>query len=427
MEFYGKINKNRTAVCRDSQNKNTNFADSRSKLQIFMARYKITNARIVTYDQIISGELCIDGDKIAGINIPFEADFTIDAGGCYVSPGFVDIHTHGGFGHDYMDCTEDAFTVVPQKIMAYGTTSVVPTFASGSSQELFDSIRTYEKCKHLPQKGANVLGLHLEGPYFSPAKAGAQDPGYIRNPDKAEYMRFLEETDGIIRWSAAPELPGALEFGRDMVRAGVLPAIAHSDATYEQVLPAFDAGFTLMTHLYNGMSSITKVNSYRFAGVLESAFLIDGMDVEIIADGRHLPASLLRFVTKFKPVDKIALITDSIRGAGSKDGEYSSLGSLKNGQKVIIEDQVAKALDKSHFAGSVATSDRLVRNMINLVGCSVVDAVRMAATVPARLSKASSKGIIKPGYDADIVIFDENVNIKKTIIGGEVRYSADAE
>lgn len=388
-----------------------------------MARFKITNARIVTWDQIVSGELCIEDGKIAGINIPFESDYTIDAEGCYVAPGFIDIHTHGGFGHDYMDCTEEAFTEVPQRVMEHGTTSLVPTLLSADPAELIDSIRVYEQCKHKPRKGANILGLHLEGPYFSAEQCGAQDPRYLKNPDKSEYMRFLEETDDILRWSAAPELPGALEFGRDMERAGILPAIAHSNATYDEVLAAFDAGFTHATHLYSGMSSIRRINAYRHAGVVESAYLIDGMSVEIIADGRHLPASLLQFVTKFKPVDMIALCTDSMRGAGAKDGEYTILGSLSKGQKVIVEDQVAKLLDRSCFAGSVATSDRLVRTMVTMAGSSVVHAVRMASTVPARLSKAYTKGQIKPGFDADLVIFDENINVRKTIIGGTEVYS----
>lgn len=388
-----------------------------------MARYRITNARIVTSDQIVSGSLCVDGDKIAGIDVPFEADYTVDAGGCYVAPGFIDIHTHGGFGHDYMDCTEEAFAEVPQKVLAHGTTSLVPTLLSADPEELMESVRVYERFKHRPHRGANILGLHLEGPYFSAEQAGAQDPRYLKNPDEKEYLRFLEETDDILRWSAAPELPGALEFGRNMAKSGVLPSIAHSNAIYDEVLAAFDAGYTMVTHLYSGMSTIKRVNSYRFPGVLESAYLIDGMNVEIIADGRHLPASLLQYVVKFKPTDKIALCTDSMRGAGAKDGEYTILGSLKKGQKVIVEDQVAKLLDRSCFAGSVATSDRLVRTMITMAGCSVVQAVRMASAVPARLSKADNKGLIKAGYDADLVIFDENVKIKKTIVGGEVVFN----
>lgn len=389
-----------------------------------MEKVKITNAKIVTYDQLISGDLCIEDGKIAGINIPFEADVTIDAGNNYVAPGFVEIHSHGGFGHDYMDCTDEAYLVAPVKHMEHGTTSLLPTLLSADSDELYEAIKAYERAKHLPQKGAQLLGLHLEGPYFSAAQCGAQDPKYLRKPNKKEYMKFLEATDDIRRWSAAPELDGALEFGRDMVKNGVLPAVAHSDATYEQVLKAFDAGFTHITHLYSGMSTVHRINAYRYAGVVESAYLIDDMTVEIIADGKHLPASLLQFVTKFKPYDKIALCTDSVRGAGAKDGETTILGSLTKGQEVIIEDQVAKLKDRTCFAGSIATSDRLVRTMINLAGCSVVQAVRMASTSPARICNLAGKGLIKEGYDADIVIFDSDVKILKTIIAGKVTYSA---
>lgn len=388
-----------------------------------MSKLQIKNAKIVTYDQIVSGDLCVEDGKIVGINIPFEADEIIDAQNNYVAPGFIDIHTHGGFGHDYMDCTEEAFKVAPEEHMKHGTTSMLVTLLSADSDELYNAILTYERVKHLPRNGAQFLGLHLEGPYFSAAQCGAQDTKYLRNPDKKEYMKFLEATDDIRRWSAAPELDGALEFGREMVKHGILPSIAHTDATYEQVLKAFDVGFTHITHLYSSMSTIHRINAYRHAGVLESAFLIDDMTVEIIADGKHLPASLLQFVTKFKPIDKIALCTDSVRGAGYKDGQTTILGSLTNGQEVIIEDQVAKLKDRTSFAGSIATTDRLVRTMINLAGSSVVQAVRMASTTPAKICGFPNKGQIKVGLDADLVIFDNDVTIQKTIIGGKVTYS----
>lgn len=389
-----------------------------------MKTLQIKNARIVTYDQIVKGDLNIADGKIVGINTPFNADETIDAGGNYVAPGFVDIHTHGGFGYDYMDCTEKAFKVAPEKHMEHGTTSMLVTLLSADSEELYNAILTYEKVKHQPRNGAQFLGLHLEGPYFSAAQCGAQDTKYLRNPDKKEYMKFLDATDDIRRWSAAPELDGALEFGREMVKHGILPSIAHTDASYDDVLRAFDVGFTHMTHLYSSMSTIHRVNAYRVCGVLEAAYLIDDMTVEIIADGKHLPAPLLQYVTKFKPIDKIALCTDSIRGAGYKDGQTTILGSLTNGVEVDIDDGVAKLKDRSSFAGSIATTDRLVRTMINLAGSSVVHAVRMASTVPAKICGFPNKGQIKVGCDADIVIFDEDVNIKKTIIGGKVTYTA---
>jgi N-acetylglucosamine-6-phosphate deacetylase len=220
----------------------------------------------------------------------------------------------------------------------------------------------------------------------------------------------------------APELPGALEFARVLKERGIVTAVAHSDAIYEEVVEAFDAGFSLATHLYSGMSSITRRNAYRFAGVVEAAYLIDDMDVEIIADGVHLPKSLLQFVYKFKGPDRTALCTDSMRGAGMPDGE-SILGSLEKGQKVIIEDGVAKLPDRTAFAGSVATTDRLVRTMVQLAEVPLVDAVKMMTLTPARIMKIDgAKGSIEVGKDADFVIFGENIDVSHTIIEGKVIY-----
>lgn len=386
---------------------------------------RIDNARIVLFDRIVRGSLAVCDGKIVGVNPPsFEADTVIDAEGKYLAPGFIDLHSHGGFGHDYMDCTDEAFLVPPKKHMEHGTTCLLITLLSADTNELYEAIKTYERVKHMQKDGAIIGGLHLEGPYFAASQCGAQDTKYLRDPDPNEYMKFLEATDDIKRWSAAPELKGALEFGRQMVKNGVLPSIAHTDATYEQVLKAYDVGYTHITHLYSSMSTVHRINAYRHAGVLESAYLIDDMTVEIIADGKHLPASLLQFVTKFKSIDRIALCTDCIRGAGLSDGDTTILGSLENGQEVIIDDGVAKLKDHSSFAGSIATCDRLVRTMITLAGCSVVQASRMASTTPAKIAGFKNKGEIKEGYDADLVIFDEDVNIAKTIIGGKVTYSA---
>jgi N-acetylglucosamine-6-phosphate deacetylase len=230
----------------------------------------------------------------------------------------------------------------------------------------------------------------------------------------------MAASDDIVRWSLAPELPGALQFAKVLRERNILTAVAHSDAIYEEVLDAYDAGFTLATHLYSGMSTITRRNAFRYAGVVEAAYLIDGMDVEIIADGVHLPKSLLQFVYKFKGPDRTALCTDSMRGAGMPDGE-SILGSLEKGQRVIIEDGVAKLPDRTAFAGSVATTDRLVRTMIQVAGVPLVEAVRMMTLTPARIMRLDQhKGSISKGKDADLVLFDENINVSHTIVEGDV-------
>jgi len=387
-------------------------------------RLKIFNGQIITPSGIIKGgTILVDDDKITAItagNIDVPGAVEIGAGGKYISPGFIDIHIHGGGGHDFMDNTVDAFLTIANTHAKYGTTAMLPTTLTSSREDLLETLRIYEIAAKRNSSGSQFIGMHLEGPYFALNQCGAQDPRYIRDPDPAEYMEILSGTSAIKRWSAAPELKGANEFGKYVTGKGVLAAIAHTDAVYEEVLEAFGHGYTLATHLYSGMSGVTRRNAFRYAGVIESAYLIDEMDVEIIADGVHLPPPLLKLVYKIKGPQKIALITDAMRAAAMPPGK-SILGSLKNGIKVIIEDDVAKLSDRSCFAGSVATADRLVRNMITLADVPLLEAVRMATITPARIMKIDdNKGSLLAGKDADIIIFDENINVEMTMIKGKI-------
>ncbi len=387
-------------------------------------RLKIYNGRVITpYRLVENGTVLIDNGKIVRVcngDIDFPGAQTIDAQNNYVSPGFIDIHTHGGGGHDFMDGTVEAFLGAAQMHALHGTTALVPTTLTAETEDLLQTFSVYSQAKKENTKGAQFLGLHLEGPYFSMNQKGAQDPRYIRLPKKGEYEAILNHSDDIIRWSAAPELEGAMEFGREMVRRGILPAIAHTDATSDEVAEALENGFTHLTHLYSGMSGVMRRNAFRYAGVIESAFLFDQLTVEIIADGVHLPASLLQLIYKHKGPSRIALVTDSMRAAGMGSGE-SILGSLKDGLKVIIEDGVAKLPDRTAFAGSVATADLLVRNMIKMVGIPLLHAVQMITTTPAQICRIEyRKGSLTTGKDADVVIFDDNIQIKTTIINGLV-------
>jgi N-acetylglucosamine-6-phosphate deacetylase len=385
----------------------------------------IKNAHIIRADHIETG--CVAYERGILTEPPkdiSESKFNevIDAHGFYLAPGFIDIHSHGGGGHDFLDATPEAFVGAAETHAQHGTTTLIPTATSGTFDETLLMIKTFESARTENYNGADMPGLHLEGPYFSLKQCGAQDPKLIRPPVSEEYLRILDSTDLILRWSAAPELPGAFDFAKACVQYGVIPAIGHSDANYETVCEAFDWGFTHITHLYSCMSTVHRINAYRYAGIVESAYLINGMTVEVIADGVHLPKPLLQMVYRFIGPDRTALVTDSMRAAGMPDGD-SILGSLKNGMPVIVEDGVAKLTDRLAFAGSVATFDRLVRTMVKTAEIPLIDAVKMATSTPARIMKLNDRGTLEFGKRADIVLFDNDINVKLTVVGGKTVFS----
>jgi N-acetylglucosamine-6-phosphate deacetylase len=391
-------------------------------------KLKISNGIIITpYRYIRGGTVVIENGSILGIhegNVDVPGATEIDAKGNYIAPGFIDLHIHGGGGHDFMDGTEEAFLEIAKIHAKYGTTAMVPTTLTSEKEDLLKTLDNYEKAHSRNSEGASFLGMHLEGPYFAMSQRGAQDPRYIRNPDPQEYREVLAYSKSVTRWSAAPELPGAIEFAHYLGSKGILAALAHTDAVYEEVLEGFENGYTLATHLYSGMSGVTRRNAYRYAGAVESAFIIDEMDVEIIADGIHLPPPLLKLVYKIKGPERTALITDSMRAAGMPEGE-SVLGPLATGLKVIVENGVAKLPDRTAFAGSVATTDRLVRNMIQLADVPLLHAIQMITSTPARIMGVQDrKGSLMVGKDADIVLFDDNITIKTTLVGGNVIFNS---
>ncbi len=391
-------------------------------------KLKIINGRVITSQRIIehAGILIEDGviKEINDKKITSKSDVTIDAKGNYISPGFIDIHVHGGGGSDFMDGTVKDFLTIAETHLQHGTTAMVPTTLTAEKEDLLEILSVYGHAHTQNKKGAQFLGVHIEGPYFSINQKGAQDARYIRKPDKKEYSEIIQKFGNIIaRWSAAPELEGACEFGNYLSAHNILPAIAHTDAVYEDVIKAFENGYTLATHFYSAMSGVTRRNAYRYAGVIESVYLLDAIDVEIIADGVHLPEPLLKLIYKIKGAGRIALITDAMRAAGTQSTE-SILGSKKNGMKVLIEDGVAKLPDRSSFAGSVATTDRLIRTMIHIAEVPLPEAVRMMTLTPARIMKIENrKGSIAAGKDADLIIFDDDINIQSAIVGGNVLYN----
>ena len=382
----------------------------------------ITNANIIFPDEIRRGDILVEGEAIAAVRphgAPPEGRVA-DARGLYLSPGFIDIHTHGAAGVEFSDTDAGGFYRACRAHLEHGTTTIVPTTLSGSREGLMEFIRFFNTLDLRPAGGPEIAGLHLEGPYFADAQRGAQNPAFLRNPDPEEYEAVLAATDRIRRWSFAVELEGAGRFLRRLCEEGVVASLAHSDATCAQVEQAHRDGLAALTHFYSGMASVRRIDAYRVAGAVEAGYLIDDLYCEVIADGRHLPAELLRLIYKVKGADRICLVTDSMRAACMPEGEYE-LGGLP----CIVEDGVAKLADRTAFAGSVATTDRLVRTFRDMTGAPLAECVRAATLTPARLMGLDArKGRIGPGMDADLLLFDENISIRRVFTRGQEVFAA---
>lgn len=314
-----------------------------------------------------------------------------------------------------MDGTVDDVVTAAKAHLKFGTTSLVPTTITSSCETTIKTIDNV--CKAKEEKGIpHVLGVHIEGPYIALSQAGAQDTRFIISPIKEDYERIVNHKKGMVKkWTYAPELSGNDEFCDFLIKNNVIPSIGHSDAKYNDVLNAYNMGVRNLTHFYSAMSTITREMGYRIPGIIEAGYILSDMNVEVIADGSHLPVELLKMIYMIKGPDKICLVTDAMRGATMPDGE-SVIGSLSNGVKCIIEDGIAKMPDRTCFAGSVATADRLIRTFYKGVGVDIVNAVKMMTKTPARILGEENKGMLKEGYDADIVLFDDDINIKKVIV-----------
>lgn len=382
------------------------------------------NARIITPTGIEDGEVLVDGTRIAevvfGGTIEVEADRVVDVKGRYLSPGFIDIHTHGAGGADFMDGTLEDIYQACHTHMKHGTTSIMPTTITSTRESLMEFIDLFNQVDLDMPGMSHILGLHLEGPYFAYEQRGAQDPQYLRNPEKEEYMSVLRRTDRIKRWSFAIELNGSEQFLNTLRDHKIVSSLAHSDATCQQVMRAYENGLSAMTHFYSAMSSVKRVNAYRVAGAVEAGYLLDDLYVEVIADGKHLPKELLQLIYKVKGADRICLVTDSMRAAGMPDGEYV-LGNKDEGMRVIVEEDVAKLCDRSAFAGSVATADRLVRTMWQMTDAPLHEVVKMMTLTPAKLIGIDSyTGSIGKNKDADLVVFDDTIHVSEVCVGGEL-------
>lgn len=382
----------------------------------------ITNVRVIQEKGILEdGWVVIEDEVIKQVGEQIlnaaEGFSVVDGGGQYLAPGFIDIHLHGGSGYDFMDATQEAFQGIADYHSAHGITSMLATTLAGGEGETLRMLRAF--ADYAPRiRSCNLLGVHLEGPYFNTGQRGAQDPRYITLPDREQTLRFLE-TGCVKRMSMAPELPGAMELGSFLQDQGVLVSAGHTEADYDTIKAAADAGFRMLTHLYSGMLGVHRKGPFRYGGAVEAGLLLDSLAVELIADGCHLPPCLLQLVRRCKTPENIILVSDAMRGAGLTEGSRTRLGSLEKGQEVLIEDGVAKLPDRTSFAGSVASGDRLVRTMRDLGQVPLQEAVAMITANPARmLGIDGRKGSIREGMDADLVLFDEDISVKSVWVSG---------
>lgn len=343
----------------------------------------------------------------------------INCGGAYAAPGFVDIHVHGGGGIEFMNADAEKICIGCRAHALHGTTTIIPTTLAASPMQTIEMIKAVKQAQSL-SKEQTIAGVHLEGPFLSPAQSGAQSPDALALPDSKLWQQLYEAwPKGIKIVGAAPELPGALKLGKELERLGITASIAHSDADYSKCIEALENGFKDITHIYSGCSMVHRKNGYRFGGVVEAGLLDDRFTVQIIADGKHLPPELLKLIVKCKGADKISLITDALFAAA---GDFTEGDVIKqaNGMETVLEDDVMKLMDRQAFAGSVATADLLVKNMVLLAGVPLYDAVTMASTTPARIiGLEKTKGSLCAGYDADIVLLDEKLVVKAVMANGK--------
>ena len=387
----------------------------------------IGNGRLVLPDRICEGgSVLIEGGRIAAVNEPAPQDAAIaDASGGYILPGFIDLHVHGGGGADFMDCDVEAICTAARAHCQHGTTALCPTTMTCPDEMLEQMIRCYLEAVKTPTGGAQLLGLHLEGPFFSTKNKGAQPVGEQRIPTREFLERILRLGEGhILRWDEAPELPNTDVFAQVMRERGVMASIAHTGAIADQANAAFDMGFSHITHFYSATTTGQKIDGIVYSGVNEATLLRDEITIELICDGRHIPKEHMLLAYRIKGPDKIALITDAMRAAGT-DVTHSILGAKEGGVPVVIKDDVAQLPDFSFYAGSVGTMDRALRVAHVQYGIPLVDVSRMLSLTPARLSRcADRKGSLEVGKDADIVVMDERFRVRSVYVCGELMHQA---
>lgn len=388
-------------------------------------RFALVNGRVVTPTQVAEGKaILVEGAKIAGIfntREVAEGVEKIDVNGRLISPGLIDIHTHGALGHTFNEPTEEAFQIITKENARRGVTSLLATSSTAPIENLVDCLRFSRRWMEEERDGAQVLGVHLEGPYFNLAQAGAQDPANVRNPDDGTVDQLLEHHDIIRVVSYAPELPGALKLTDRLVVHGIVAAAGHSSAKEEEIAAAIERGLSHIIHIWSAQSTTVREGPWRKPGMLEVSLVYDELTVEMISDNKHLPPTLMKLAYKCIGPDRLCAISDATSGAGLPDGSSFRMGEME----YEVNDGVGMMFDRSCFAGSTTLINKMLPILIEVVGVPLPEAVRMASLTPASVLNIDDyKGSLEVGKDADIVVFNDDFTAWRTMIAGRWAYIA---
>lgn len=381
-------------------------------------RLALTNGRVVLPDRVVADQaLVVEAGRITGLVNPGDlgADVaTFDVGGRWITPGLVDIHTHGALRHTFNEPSPAAWTAITRENLRRGTTALLATFAP--TPDLADGLAFCRQWMGADHGGARVLGAYLESPYINVVQKGALDAACVRAADDGSASALLNYADILRVFMLAPELPGALALVEVLNAAGIVPAAGHTMAHDTHVRAAMAAGLRHVTHLWSAMSLVVREGPWRKPGVLEAALAFDGLTAEIIADNRHLPPTLMRLAYKCLGPDRLCAVSDALAGAGLPEGSAYTMG----GMTYEVSDGVGMMLDRSAFAGSATLLPQMLPVLIDVVGIPPVEAVRMVTLTPARVIGADGDcGSLEAGKRADLVIFDDAFATQRVMLGGE--------
>ena len=387
-------------------------------------RFALTNGRVILPEaMVVDKAVVVEGYRLLDIvdraALGSEVQ-TVDVGGRYIAPGLIDIHIHGAVGHTFNEPTPEAFAAITEETATRGLTALVATVATAAIPDTVECLEFSREWMREDHQGSQILGVHVEGPYFNPAQAGAQDPNNILTPDDGTPEILLKHSDVIKIMTYAPELPGALELTCKLAELGIVPAAGHSMARDEDILAAMEVGLRHAIHLWSAQSSTVREGPWRKPGLLEASLVSDGLTGEIIADNKHLPPTLMKLAYRCKGADHLCVVSDATSGAGLPEGSRFRMGEME----YEVHDGVGMLFDRTAFAGSTTLLNQMIPILTQEVGIPLVEAVRMGSLTPARVIGVDGhKGSLESGKDADITIFEEDFTAWRTMLRGKWAYA----